>query len=197
MTLDALTPASVHSLWSSPKCLNLLCLTVFSSLRSSLLLVHIFLQSLFLPVNFAFIMLWYSTLWTATPFSNDLLWLLWPLCGGCQWLSSGPLASQPSSPLLWFQRTRDTRNLYCRDGHLMKLKCRDGYSLHFIDTAYRYRYLSILFGAKRYDVKSCWKFQVILLLLNLSNCIKVIQSGAGSYFSLCFFLLTFKGKVHP
>ncbi len=39
----ALTPASVHSLWSSPKCLNWLCLTVFSSLRSSLLLVHIFL----------------------------------------------------------------------------------------------------------------------------------------------------------
>ncbi len=33
--LDALTPASVHSLWSSPKCLNQLCLTVFSSLRSS------------------------------------------------------------------------------------------------------------------------------------------------------------------
>ncbi len=31
------TPASVHSLWSSPKYLNRLCLTVFSSLRSSLL----------------------------------------------------------------------------------------------------------------------------------------------------------------
>ncbi len=29
-------------------------------------------------VNFAFNMLWYSTPWTATPFSND------PLCGGCQ-----------------------------------------------------------------------------------------------------------------
>ncbi len=33
VTLDALTPASVHSLWRSPKCLNLLCLTVFSSLH--------------------------------------------------------------------------------------------------------------------------------------------------------------------
>ncbi len=43
VTLDALIPASVHSLWSSPKCLNWLCLTVFSSLRSSLFLVHIFL----------------------------------------------------------------------------------------------------------------------------------------------------------
>ncbi len=62
VTLDALTPASVHSLWSSPKCLNQLCLTVFSSLRSSMLLVHIFLPNFFLPVNFAFNMLWYSTL---------------------------------------------------------------------------------------------------------------------------------------
>ncbi len=73
--LYALTPASVHSLWSSPKCLNRLCLTVFSSLRSSLFLVHIFLPNFFLPVNFAFNMLWYSTPWTATPFSNDPLWL--------------------------------------------------------------------------------------------------------------------------
>ncbi len=66
---------SVHSLWSSPKCLNQLCLTVFSSLRSSLLLVYLFLHNFFLTVNFAFNMLWYSTLWTASPFSNDLLWL--------------------------------------------------------------------------------------------------------------------------
>ncbi len=27
------------------------------------------------------------------------------------------LPTQQSSPLLWFQRTRDTQNLYCRDGH--------------------------------------------------------------------------------
>ncbi len=60
---------------SSPKCLNRLCLTVFSSFRSSLLLVHISLPNFFLPVNFAFNMLWYSTLWRATPFSNDPLWL--------------------------------------------------------------------------------------------------------------------------
>ncbi len=75
VTLDALTPTSVHSLWSSPKCLNQLCLTVFSSLRSFLLFVHIFLPNFFLPVNFAFNMLWNSTPWTATPFSNDPLWL--------------------------------------------------------------------------------------------------------------------------
>ncbi len=74
VTLDALTPASVHSLWSSPKCLSRLCLTVFSSLRSSLLLVHI-LPNFFLPVNFALNMFWYSTPWTVTPFSNAPLWI--------------------------------------------------------------------------------------------------------------------------
>ncbi len=62
-------------LWSSPKFLNQLCLTVFSCLRSSLLLVHVFLSNFFLPVNFAFNMLWYSTPWTAPPFSNAPLWL--------------------------------------------------------------------------------------------------------------------------
>ncbi len=74
--LSVVTPdsVSVHSLWSSPKCLIWLWLTVFSSLRSSLLLVHLFLTNFFLPVNFAFNMLWYSTHWTATPFSNDPLW---------------------------------------------------------------------------------------------------------------------------
>ncbi len=55
--------------------LNRLCLTVFLSLRSSLLLVLIFLPNFFLPDNFAFNMLWYSTPWTANPFSNDPLWL--------------------------------------------------------------------------------------------------------------------------
>ncbi len=47
-----------------------------------------------------------------------------PSCGGCQWSSSGPLPSQQCSPLLWFQRTRYIRNLYCMDGHLLKLKCK-------------------------------------------------------------------------
>ncbi len=108
--------------FSSSECFNLLCVTVFSSLLSSLLLVHLFLPKCFLPVNFAFNMLWYNTLWTATPFSNDLLWH--PLCGGCQWLSPGPLPNQQCSPLLWFQRTSDTPDLHCRDGHLMILKCK-------------------------------------------------------------------------
>ncbi len=34
-----------------------------------------FPPNFFLPVNFAFNMLWYSTLWTAPPFSNNPLWL--------------------------------------------------------------------------------------------------------------------------
>ncbi len=37
--------------------------------------VACFLPNFFLPVNFAFSIIWYSTLWTATPFSNDPLWL--------------------------------------------------------------------------------------------------------------------------
>ncbi len=116
-----LTPASVHSLWSSPKCLNRLCLTVFSSLRSSLLLLHIFLPNFFLPVNFAFNMLWYSTPWTAPPFSNDPLWLTlfvegvnYHLLDRCQ-VSSVPLYcafKEQKIPGIW------------RDGHIMKLKCK-------------------------------------------------------------------------
>ncbi len=116
VTLDTLTRASLHSL-----CLNRLCLTVFSSLLSSLLLVHLFPSNFFLPVNFAFNMLWYSTPWTATPFSNDPLWLTL-FVGGCQWSSSGPLASHQCPPLLCFQRTSDTENFYFMDGHLLKLK---------------------------------------------------------------------------
>ncbi len=37
--------------------------------------VHILLPNFFLPINFAFKMLWYSTPWTATSFSTDPLWL--------------------------------------------------------------------------------------------------------------------------
>ncbi len=46
-----------------------------SALLDSILKLAVFLPSFFLPVNFAFNMFWYSTLWTATPFSNDPLWL--------------------------------------------------------------------------------------------------------------------------
>ncbi len=52
VALDALTPASVHSLWSSPKFLNRFCLTIFIRLRFSRLVVHLFLPHFFLPLNF-------------------------------------------------------------------------------------------------------------------------------------------------
>ncbi len=58
----------------------------------SLLLVHIFIANVFLPVNFAFNMIWNSTPWTATPFSNDPLWLTL-FVEGVNDQSSGPLAS--------------------------------------------------------------------------------------------------------
>ncbi len=65
--LDALTPASVHSLWSSPKFLNLFCLTILIRLRFSRLVVHLFLPHFFLPLNF---------LWTCldTALCEQLLW---------------------------------------------------------------------------------------------------------------------------
>ncbi len=50
--LDALTPASVHSLWSSPKFLNWFCLTILIRLRFSRLVLHLFLPHFFLPLNF-------------------------------------------------------------------------------------------------------------------------------------------------
>ncbi len=69
--LDALTPASVHSSWSSPKFLNQFCLTILIRLRLSRLVVHLF-PSTQLSVN----MLGYSTLWTASFFGNECLWLI-------------------------------------------------------------------------------------------------------------------------
>ncbi len=76
VTLDALTPASVQSLWSSPMFESAL---LDSILKLAVIPVFFayFLPNFFLPVNFAFNMLWYSTPWTAPPppFSNDPLWL--------------------------------------------------------------------------------------------------------------------------
>lgn len=57
MDLDALTPASVHSLWGSPKFLNQLLTILQSRLMSSLLIVHV-LPSSQLPNN----MFWYVSL---------------------------------------------------------------------------------------------------------------------------------------
>ncbi len=52
VAVDALTPASVHSLWSSPKYLNWFYLTILIRLRFSRLVVHLFLPHFFLPLNF-------------------------------------------------------------------------------------------------------------------------------------------------
>ncbi len=72
--LDALTPASVHSLWSSPKFLNWFCLTILIKLRFSRLVVHLFLPHFFLPL--LFMLTWLDTaLWTASFFGNECLWL--------------------------------------------------------------------------------------------------------------------------
>ncbi len=46
-------------------------------------------------------------------------------------MSSRPLPSQQSSPLLWFQRTRDTHTLYCMNGYSFKLKCKYSNILRF------------------------------------------------------------------
>ncbi len=34
------------------------------------------------------------------------------------------IAKSAVFPIIWFQRTRDTHNLYCMDGDLLKLKCK-------------------------------------------------------------------------
>ncbi len=95
--LDALTPASVHSLWSSPKFLNRFCLTNLIRLRFSRLVVHLFLPHFFLPLNFLLTCL-------DTALCEQLLWQLmfvaYSPCEGCQWLSSGQLSDQQSSPWL-------------------------------------------------------------------------------------------------
>ncbi len=97
VALDALTPASVHSLWSSPKFLNQCCLTILIRLRFSRLVVHLFLPHFFLPLNFLLTCL-------DTALCEQLLWqwmfVAYPPCEGCQWLSSGQLSDQQSSPWL-------------------------------------------------------------------------------------------------
>ncbi len=56
-SLDALTPASVHSLWSSHKFLNQFLLTIIIRLQFSWLAVHLFLSHFFLPLNLLLICL--------------------------------------------------------------------------------------------------------------------------------------------
>ncbi len=87
------------------------------------LLVHLFLLNFFLSVNFAFNMLWYSTLWRASPFSNDLLWLTLFMEGfNVRLLDHFQVSSLPH--YFSFKEQEIPGNLYCMDGHLMKLKCK-------------------------------------------------------------------------
>ncbi len=72
--LDALDPASVHSLWSSPKFLNRFCLTILISLRFLSVCYSSFSSTLFPSTQLCVNMLGYSTLWTASFFGNECLW---------------------------------------------------------------------------------------------------------------------------
>ncbi len=95
--LDALTRASVHSLWSSPKFLKRFCLTILTRLQLYRLVVHLFPPHFFLPLNFLLTCL-------DTALCEQLLWqwmfVAYPPCEECQWLSSGQLSDQQSSPWL-------------------------------------------------------------------------------------------------
>ncbi len=63
-------PCEVH-----PKFLNRFCLTILIRLRFSWLVVHLFLPHFFLPLNFLLTCLDTATLWTASFFGNECLWL--------------------------------------------------------------------------------------------------------------------------
>ncbi len=82
---------------SSPKFLNRFCLTILIRLRFSRLVVHLFLPHFFLPLNFLLTCL-------DTALCEQLLWqwmfVSYPPCEGCQWLSSGQLSDQQSSSWL-------------------------------------------------------------------------------------------------
>ncbi len=67
----------VNSLWSSPKFLNQFCLTILIRLRFSQLCAS-FSSTLFPSPQHSVNMLGYSTLWTASLFGNECLWLTQP-----------------------------------------------------------------------------------------------------------------------
>ncbi len=94
----ALTPASVHSLWSSPKFLNRFCLTIVIRLRFSRLVVHLFLPHVFLPLNFLLTCLDTALCEQSASLAMNVCGL--PSLWRYQWLSSGQLSDQQSSPWL-------------------------------------------------------------------------------------------------
>ncbi len=75
VALDTLTPASVHSLWSSTKFLNRFCLTILIRLRFLSVGCASFSSTLFPSTQLSVNMLGYSTLWIASFYGNEYLWL--------------------------------------------------------------------------------------------------------------------------
>lgn len=89
IVLRALTPASVHSLWFSPKFLNQHFLTVLCRLCSALWLVHLFPPHFSLPVIFT------QTCLSTTLFEQSVLSTV---TLSCQWYAQ--LSNQQFSPRL-------------------------------------------------------------------------------------------------
>ncbi len=83
---------------------------------------HLFLPKFFLPVNFVFNML--DTALCKPPHLSVMTFCdlpsLWRVSMFVFWI----IASQQSSPLLWFQEQEIPRMYMCMDGHLLKLKCK-------------------------------------------------------------------------
>ena len=78
--------------------LNGLFLIIFSRLRSSLLLVHLFLPHFSLPLNF--LLMCIDTTLREHPTSLAITFKAFPPCGGCQWWFPALLSGQHSSPWL-------------------------------------------------------------------------------------------------
>ncbi len=112
VALDALTPASVHSLWSSPKFLNWFCLTILIRLRFYRLVVHLFLPHFFLSLNFLLTCLDTALCEQPASWAMNVCGLPSP-CEGCQWLSSGQQSDQQSSPWLC-SLVNQTERPFCR-----------------------------------------------------------------------------------
>ena len=119
---------------SSPKFLNRLCLTIFSRLRSSLLLVHLFLPHFSLPVNFPWTCFDTALCEQPCPFSDDLLWLTLLVEGvDDRLLDNCQVSSLPSdSGCVYWTRPRDTRYLYCMNSNLLKLKIKYSNILRYL-----------------------------------------------------------------
>ncbi len=92
---EALTSVWISFAWQySQACCHPCCLCTFSYPNSS------FQSTLHL--------ICFDTALCKQPHLSVMTSVTYPLCGGRQCSSSGSLPSQQSSPLLWFQRTRDT-----------------------------------------------------------------------------------------